>query len=506
MEKKQSRTSDHLMVLRFIVDHFVKGGSKKVYACFFDLRKAFDTVNRPLLFYNLLVENQIGGKFLAILQNIYTDNMIFVKAGGGVTNPFKTTTGVKQGCVLSPLIFNLFINKIPEIYDETCDLLTFSGTPLPVLIRADDLVCFSLSDNGQRNAINNSKQYFDTMHLSINTKKTKVLIFNKGGKILNSSPEHVFYCGDIRLEVVGQYTYLCIIIKPFESFQSAVEELNDKTSKAWFSISNFLYQNKKMPINKALKIFDSLVKPISMYCTELTLPFIIPESKFSNKTFLSYWEDFPPELLNQKLCRMLLSVQKKASRLAVLGEIQRYPLLISSLCNVLKYEQSLMTRGVNGCIIEEIFNEMKISTSAGRDCWLTRVVKIKEGLGITSQNNLKSHSVTQLFKSKIQSKFEKFWLESINERKYKDGHNSNKLRFYNLLKGSFKQEPYLNLAKHHNQRCQITRMRISAHQLAIEKLRSPKNTFRLKIESALIADSIAKIRKCIFWYTVRVLT
>ena len=133
-----------------------------------------------------------------------------------------------------------------------------------------------------------------------------------------------------------------------------------------------------------------------------------------------------------------------------------------------------MTRCVNDCIIDEIFNEMKISASAGRDCWLTRVFKIKEGLGITSQNNLKSHSVTQLFKSKIQSKFEKFWLESINEIKYKDGHNSNKLRFYNLLKGSFKQEPYLNLVKHRNQRCQITRLRISAHQLAIEKLRYSK--------------------------------
>jgi hypothetical protein len=145
------------MVLRFIVDNFVKGGSKKVYACFYDLRKAFDTVNRPLLFYNLLVENKIGGKFLAILENIYTNNQIFVKVGGGLTQPFTTTTGVKQGCVLSPCIFNLFINKIPDIYDETCDPLSFSGTPLPALIWADDLVCFSLSATGLKNVINKTK-------------------------------------------------------------------------------------------------------------------------------------------------------------------------------------------------------------------------------------------------------------------------------------------------------------------------------------------------------------
>ena len=37
----------------------VKGASKNVYACFYDLKKAYDAVNRPLLFYNLLVENKI---------------------------------------------------------------------------------------------------------------------------------------------------------------------------------------------------------------------------------------------------------------------------------------------------------------------------------------------------------------------------------------------------------------------------------------------------------------
>ena len=155
-----TRSADHLMVLRFIIDKFVKEESKKIYSCFFDLRKAFDTVNRPLLFYNLLVENRIGGKFLAILQNIYTENQIFVRVGGGLTESFTTTTGVKQGCVLSPCLFNLFI------------LIHFSGTPLPALIWADDLVCFSSSSAGLKNAINKTKQYFDQMYLTINTKKT----------------------------------------------------------------------------------------------------------------------------------------------------------------------------------------------------------------------------------------------------------------------------------------------------------------------------------------------
>ena len=154
-----------------------------------------------------------------------------------------------------------------------------------------------------------TKQYFDMMDLSINTKKTKVMIFNKSGKVLNENPEHTFYCGDTLLEVVGQYTYLGVIIKPSGSFNNAIDELHTKSSKAWFSVSNFIYQNKKMPVDK------------SMYCSELTLPYLFTEKNFEDKTFLEFWENYKPELLNQKTCRMLLSVQKKASRLAVLGEI-----------------------------------------------------------------------------------------------------------------------------------------------------------------------------------------
>ena len=178
--------------------------------------------------------------------------------------------------------------------------MIFSGTPLPALIWADDLVCFSLSASGLKNAIKKTKQYFDMMDLSINTKKTKVMIFNKSGKVLNENPEHTFYCGNTLLEVVGQYTYLGVIIKSSGRFNSAVDELHTKSSKAWFSISNFIYQNKKMPVDKALSIFDSLVKPISMYCSELILPYLFTEKNFENNTFLEIWENYMPELLNQK--------------------------------------------------------------------------------------------------------------------------------------------------------------------------------------------------------------
>ena len=144
------------------------------------------------------------------------------------------------------------------------------------------------------------------------------MLFNKSGKVLNENPEHTFHCGDTLLEVVSQYIYLSVLIKPSSSFDSAVDELHTKSTKAWFSISSSLYQTKKMPVVKALSIFDSLVKPISMYCSELTLPYLFTEKNFKNKTFLEFWENYKPELLNQKYVECCFLFRKKTSRLAVL--------------------------------------------------------------------------------------------------------------------------------------------------------------------------------------------
>ena len=76
--KRGSRTADHLMVIRFLIDKYVIMGGKKLYACFFDIRRAYDTVPRIHLFYSLLKNYHIGGNFLKILQEIYTHNEVFI--------------------------------------------------------------------------------------------------------------------------------------------------------------------------------------------------------------------------------------------------------------------------------------------------------------------------------------------------------------------------------------------------------------------------------------------
>ena len=72
------------------------------------------------------------------------------------------------------------------------------------------------------------------------------------------------------------------------------------------------------------------------------------------------------------------------------------------------------------------------------DCWLTRVGKIKTILNI-NRLPLKSDRAGEIISRNIKSKFDKFYLDQINEIKIgNDGQDHNKLRFYKKLKGSFK--------------------------------------------------------------------
>ena len=83
---KGSRTSDHILTLKTIIDKTFKS-PKKVYACFIDFKKAFDTINREALFYKLFQYN-IKGPFFDIIQNMYKEVLLAVRSQNDITDFF----------------------------------------------------------------------------------------------------------------------------------------------------------------------------------------------------------------------------------------------------------------------------------------------------------------------------------------------------------------------------------------------------------------------------------
>ena len=458
--KKMSRTADNHLILRFLIDKIVKGEGKKLYCCFVDVKKAFDFTHRKMLFSKLISDYEIGGNFLKILSGLYSDHKVFVKVSDGLLQPIKTTIGLKQGCCLSSLLFNLFIDKLPAIFDQSCDPISVENESFNSLLWADDLLIMSRSPKGLQNAINKTHAFYKSIGLQINESKTKVMIFNGQGRKLADSPNHLFLIGTDVIEVVDTYQYLGIKLKPSGSMQYAVSELFDKANRAWFAISNVLYCHKRLPVAKGLQLFDSLIRPIATFSCEAWLPNILPKASFNSKqALLKSWENFKSEILNQKMCRLMLSVHKRSSRLAVLGELGRYPMLIASLKHCLKYEWHLSqcdSKSVVSMVVREMRSKPELDT------WYSRVQVIK-GLLNTDNIHGKKETVSKFLDKKLKSCFDRFWIDQINQTKFDiNGNDHNKLRFYKSIKGSFSPEPYITNVTNRSQRAWLTRYRVSA--------------------------------------------
>jgi len=96
---------DHIYSLYSVINDR-KISRQSTYVCFVDLKKAFDSVNRHLLWYKL-ARTGIDGKFIGAVTSLYENVNCCVKINNDRTPWFKVSSGVKQGFVLSTTLFSL---------------------------------------------------------------------------------------------------------------------------------------------------------------------------------------------------------------------------------------------------------------------------------------------------------------------------------------------------------------------------------------------------------------
>ena len=97
---------------------------------------------------------------------------------------------------------------------------------------ADDVVLLSESHVGLQNCLNKLSKFTDDWHMNINMNKTKVLVFNKAGRLKNIP---ILFDGK-PLDCVQRYTYLGVVFSASGSFASAKQEIYNKSIKALFKL------------------------------------------------------------------------------------------------------------------------------------------------------------------------------------------------------------------------------------------------------------------------------
>ena len=173
-------TLDNIFILRELaIDHRSSKSKKPLVLCFLDIKKAFDKVNRPILWHRLW-NLGVQGRFWRVLRNLYSSFCGRVKAGGCLTREFLIRTGVVQGSRLGPTLYNVFLNHlITKIKNNFQGASFSSGTKIPVLGYADDLVLCSNDFSEMQKMLDFCSDYANKNSFEFNTKKCKTLIIKK---------------------------------------------------------------------------------------------------------------------------------------------------------------------------------------------------------------------------------------------------------------------------------------------------------------------------------------
>ena len=135
--RKGRSTIDHISSLTNIIETRKKL-RKPTFCAFIDFKKAYDTVNREILWVKL---EKLGfsGLLLNAIKSLYSNVMSSVKLNGFTTDWFSVHCGLKQGCSLSPLLFNVYINDLALKIDALGKGIKIDEETVSILLYADDV-------------------------------------------------------------------------------------------------------------------------------------------------------------------------------------------------------------------------------------------------------------------------------------------------------------------------------------------------------------------------------
>ena len=109
-EEPEIKLPTQIANIRWIIEK-AKEFQKNIYFCFIDYAKAFDCVDHNKL-WKILKEMGIPDHLTCLLRNLYAGQEATVRTGHGTTDWFQIGKGVRQGCILSPCLFNLYAEYI----------------------------------------------------------------------------------------------------------------------------------------------------------------------------------------------------------------------------------------------------------------------------------------------------------------------------------------------------------------------------------------------------------
>ena len=258
---------DNLFILQSLISKYLSKRRGKIYVGFVDFKAAFDSVQRNKL-WPVLQRASLQGKLKAI-QSVYKCVKSCVRANDSLTDLFDCPVGLRQGCIMSPVLFSLFIDEFVELIEQSglrCIQLYPDIVEIFLLLFADDVAHISDSVIGLERQFFLLNDFCRERKLNVNIPKTKVVFF-KNGSLLARNERWTF--NGTNVEVVNCFTYLGLSLSMKLSFSRMADELAMKGKRVLISLLHSLYNLGQMPKSVFFILFDRKIAPVLLYGSEI---------------------------------------------------------------------------------------------------------------------------------------------------------------------------------------------------------------------------------------------
>lgn len=263
--RKNRGTREAIIALRQILERRLDV-NLTTYVTFIDLEKAFDKVDWALLF-KTLKDRKVDWKDRRMILKLYKTQTTVIDVNGTLKEA-KIRRGVRQGCPLSPYLFNLFIEESINQMKETTEGIDINGHNIHSIRFADDIALVGRTAEEMNNMLNVLSIALDKYKLKINANKTKLMIVQKEQ---NTLPNENIMLSNTPIQQVQEFCYLGSYIS-FDNQTKTDVIRRIALAKQAFMKKYSLLTNKHLNIEIRKEFIKTLVWSVLQYgCETWTL-------------------------------------------------------------------------------------------------------------------------------------------------------------------------------------------------------------------------------------------
>jgi hypothetical protein len=328
--KKYSSCSNAIYSVRQAVNKFTNTGST-VNLCALDLSKAFDKLNHFGLFIELM-KRAVPKVFLEVLEDWFHKHLTCVRFGSATSLFVSLECGVRQGGVLSPHLFAIYIDVIVGEIARSKFSCTYRFTCISVFMYADDLILLSPSVSSLQEIINIVEEQLLLLEMSVNVSKSACLRFG---------PRHKVLCADMKtsdghtIQWVTKCLYLGKLLLSSNVFKCDFENEKKSLFKSFNAIFGKIGRFASTEV--VIHLLKTKCLPTLLYALN-ACPINLTEYKSFDfalfRILAKVFSTFSKDLIDECRAGFDLPLLKETIRASKLKFLNRYMASNNELCSV----------------------------------------------------------------------------------------------------------------------------------------------------------------------------